>query len=390
LTIRMMRSGTFRFGAAFLWIAAAAYAAGWQIESVEPPGVIVKYTSLKVDTFGNVHVAYAIDDNNHYPLRYAFWDHTTQRWFKMTVDQNIGTCSLTLDSKQHPHISYTDFAGGRLKYAHWDGAKWNVEVVPINAENIDYYQSIALTPDDHPNISFYEYRGPKDSGLRIRLRVVMWNGKYWELRTVDSDQGSGKFNAMAADSQGHLHLAFANVSAGTGGMRYAFWDGHQWTVTILEGEKENHGHGVGWSCNIAVDKQGTPHMTYVDEVENLVKYAVLRDGQWQIHVIGRVLSVAFPDRNSIAIADDGRPYVGFYDAGQGILAVAHPEGQKWVTETVDGGGVGYTSSMQIYKGTIWISYADVANGGLKVARRQLEPTATTGPSAVAAPREAKN
>jgi hypothetical protein len=356
--------------AGLLWFPAKAVQTGdWKSETVDALGAPVKYTSLKIDSLGNVHVAYVIDDQNHYPLRYALWDHLLKRWFTMTVDGNVGTCSLTLDSKQRPHISYTDFAGGHLRYAHWDGAKWHTEVLPVNSENVNYYQSIALTPDDHPNISFYEYEGPKGSEIRIRLRTVIWNGQYWELRTVDSQSGSGKFNALAADSQGHLHLAYANVSAGTGSMRYAFWDGRVWNLEILEGEKENHGHGVGWSCNIAVDKSSTPHLTYVDEVERLIKYAVRKDGRWQIQVIAKVAGIAYPDRNSIALDEDGRPYVGYYDVGQGTLQVAHLEGQKWVSEPVDGGGAGYTSSMQIAQGMIWISYADGGSGGLKVSRR---------------------
>lgn len=376
-----MRLGAYSLAVLLVWIAAGTASAGsWQIVSVEPAGVQARYTSLKVDSFGNVHIAYAVDDQNRHPLKYAFWDHSANRWFTMPVDENVGTCSLALDSKQRPHISYTDFAGGRLRYAHWDGTVWKTEVVPLNSENINYYQGLALTGDDRPNISFYEYRGPKDSDLKIRLRTVMWNGSYWELRTVDSDEGSGKFNAIAADSQGRLHLAFANVSAGTGGMRYALWDGRSWAVTILEGEKENHGHGVGWSCNVALDKQDTPHMTYMDEVEKLVKYAVLKDGKWNISVIARVLGVGYPDRNAIAVDDDGKPYIGYYDAGQGSLQVAHPEGQKWIIETVDTGGVGFTSSMQIDHGEIWISYADIAEGGLKVARRELGRTETVGAS----------
>jgi hypothetical protein len=367
-----MRPGILSMAAGLLWLPfGVVQAADWQIESVEPAGVPVKYTSMKIDSLGNVHIAYAVDDGNRYPLRYALWDHTLRRWFTMTVDQNIGTCSLALDSAQHPHISYTDFAGGRLRYAHWDGANWKTEVLPVNSQNVNYYQSIAISPDDRPTIAFYEYEGPKGTDIRIRLRAVMWNGKFWELRTIDSDQGSGKFNAMVSDPLGHLHLAYANVSAGTGGIRYAFWNGQSWDLEILEGERQNNGHGVGWSCNVAVDKNNLPHFTYVDETDRLVKYAVRSGGRWRIQVIDKIAGVAYPDRNSIAIAEDGRPYVGYFDGGSGILQIAHPEGQRWAKETVDSNGSGYTSSMQIDRGVLWISYADTLTGGLKVARREL-------------------
>jgi len=355
----------------------------WQTEYVEQPGVQVKYTSARIDELGNVHVAYAIDDGNRYPLRYAIWDHDVKRWFTMTVDENVGTCSLTLDSKNHPHISYTDFAGGRLRYASWDGAKWKTEVLPVNSENVNYYQSIAMLPGDRPNISFYEYQGPKGSDIRIRLRTVMWNGKYWELRTVDSDQGSGKFNAMISDPQGHLHLAYANVSAGTGGMRYAFWDGQAWKSEIIEGEQENNGHDVGWSCNIALDKQGNPHLTYVDQSTRWLKYAVRKGGHWQIQTLHSLAGIGYPDRNSITIDPNGQPYMSYFDAGKGTLQVAHPEGQRWMIETLDQGGAGFTSSIQIDRGVIWVTYADMVNGGLKVARRPLSATPVAAPPTAA-------
>jgi hypothetical protein len=355
----------------------------WKLESVDAIGTPARYTSMKIDSFGNVHVAYVLDDGNHYPLRYAMWDHSLKRWFEMTVDQNAGSCSLTLDSTQHPHLSYTEFTGGHLKYGHWDGTNWRSEVVPINAMNISYYNSIALTPDDRPNISFYEYEGARDSGYRIRLRTVLWDGQVWGLRTVDSQSGSGKFNAMAADRQGHLHLVYANVSASTGSIRYAFWDGRSWKTEILEGEKDGDGHAVGWSCSIALDSDGNPHITYMDEAARFVKYAVRKDGRWKIEVIGRVQGVGYPDRNSIAIDSHGVPYIGYFDAGSGSLHVAHPEGQKWLIETVDGDGAGFTSSMQIDNDVIWISYSDGASGGLKVASRQLKTSTAVDTRAAA-------
>jgi hypothetical protein len=373
-----------------LWLAAKTVSAGdWKIDSVDALGAPAKYTSLKVDNLGNVHVAYVLDDQNRYLLRYALWDHSLKRWFAMTVDHNVGTCSLTLDSNQHPHISYTEFAGGRLKYGHWDGAQWKTEVLPINAENISYYHSIALTPDGRPSISFYEYEGARDSGFRIRLRNVMWGGAIWELRTVDSQPGSGKFNAMAADRQGHLHLVYANVSAGTGSIRYAFWDGKSWKTEIIEGENAGDGHGVGWSCNIALDSDANPHITYMDEVAKLVKYAVRKNGKWKIEVIARVRGVAYPDRNSIAIDGRGVPFVGYFDAANGSLQVAHPEGQKWMIDTVDAENSGFTSSMQIDNDVIWISYGDGANGGLKVARWQSNGAVPVGASAVIGHGESK-
>ena len=351
-------------------IAGAMPAADWQIETIDQ-GAPMHYSSMKADGNGNIHVAYVMLDQNRNPLRYAFWDRKLNRWFTMTIVEDGALTSLALDSKGRPHVSYTGFNSGRLHYAHWNGVKWLIETIPLNAGNISYYHSIVIGPDDLPSISFYEYEGPRGTDLRIRMRTVIKRGQEWELRTVDSQPGSGKFNAMAGDAQGRLHLAYANVSAVTHGMRYGLWDGKTWNVEILEGEKENNGQGVGWSCNVVVDKNSNPHLTYVNQSARLLKYAVRKDGRWQMQVVDRMMGIGFPDRNSIALDEEGRPYIGYYDAGRGILKVAHLDGDRWVAETVDSNGVGFTSSMQIDNGTIWISYADEASNALKVARRPI-------------------
>ena len=68
----------------------------------------------------------------------------------------------------------------------------------------------------------------------------MWNGEYWEVRTVDSTEGSGKFNSLAADSQGRLRLAYANVGALTASARLATWDGKKWEPEIADSMESNH------------------------------------------------------------------------------------------------------------------------------------------------------
>ena len=51
--------------------------------------------------------------------------------------------------------------------------------------------------------------------------------------------------------------------------------------------------------------------------------------------------------------------------------VAYRKEQKWFSEVVDQGFVGFTSSLQIHDGTIWLTYSGGPGGGLKFARRRL-------------------
>lgn len=381
----------FVLAAAFtISLSAAALNSPWQVETVDPSGP-GKFASMKIDKFGNVHVAYITDDGSHYPLKYAFFDHLLKRWFQATVDQGASFCSLVLDSKQHPHISYADAGGGsgaKLRYAHWDGQAWIRQAIPLNSDVVGYYTSIALDQDEHPHISFYEYRGPKGTDIAVRMRVVAWNGRYWEVRTIDGRNQSGKFNALAMDAHGHAHLIYANVNAITTGMWDAYWNGATWALRNFDGPELNNGGYVGYSVNMALDKDGKPHVTYMNYSVPAVKYAELADTGWKVETVDLLAGIGYPDRNGITVGPDGSIYLSYYDAGRGDLRLAHREGAKWIVETVDSGTAGFTSSVQVDEQNIWIAYADESGtGGFKIAHRSLAgsvPAPAQAPSKPAA------
>jgi hypothetical protein len=354
-----------------LWSAHCS-AASWTVETVDPGGV-GRFSSLAIDRDTNAHVAYVLDDGRN-TLKYGFWDHSLKRWFLMNVADNASFCSLTLDSKQHPQISFVDYgtmAGSKLRYAHWDGKAWTVIAVPLSAETIAYYTSIVLDANDNPTISFYEYNGPKGTDFRVRLRTVTWNGKFWAVQTIDGENQSGKFNAMVRDQQGSIHLAYANVNTMTASTRYAHWDGKSWSLETVDGKAQNQEENVGYSMCIAIDREGNPHLSYMNYTSPALKYAVRINGKWEVQTIARVSGVAYPDRNSIIVDDSGTTYIGYYDAGPGVLKLVHNDGKKWITEVVDSNASGANSSLQTDHGTLWITYADESHNALKIAHRPL-------------------
>jgi hypothetical protein len=359
--------------------AAPAARSGWEIEVVDqfgPPS----FTSLRVDNDGNVHVAYIAQTDEH-ALRYGFWDHAIKRWFMMTVAKGANYCSLTLDSKQRPHISWADygtFIGAKLRYGHWDGKSWQLTALPLNSEVVDFYTSIALDKNDHPTLSYYEYRGPKGTDIAVRMRVVQWNGTYWEAKTIDGENQSGKYNALFSDALGRVHLAYANVGAQTAGIRYAVRNEGQWTVESIEDIRVAKTYMGGGAC-LTVDKQGNPHIVYANNSEQSIRYAYRKGKDWVLEKVGNAAKPVYADRYAIALAEDGRPFVGYYDGATGDFAVAWRRRSAWVSEVIDAGGAGFTSSMSIHQGQLWVSYADETRGVLKVAHRSLsamdlEPT----------------
>lgn len=366
-------AGIFAIGGMMILPAWSSEATTWHFDTVDATGV-GRFTSLQMDKFGDAHVAYVSEDGN-YSLKYGFWDHSLKKWFTMPVDQKAQFCSLALDSKQHPHISYVEYGssrGAKLRYAHWDGASWKKQAIPVNSGGVAYYTSITVDNKDNPTITFYDHLD-QDNDFVLWLRVVSWNGSYWESRTIDQTRGSGKFNSVASDSAGNLHVAYANVSAMTASLRYAFWNGKSWNVEVLEGITEPY---TVFSVSMVLDQVDVPHITYTDVVNRRVKYATRRGGKWQFEVVDTLTRVSYPDRNGIAVDPQGRAYLTYYDPGQGALKLAYRRDQRWIAEVIDQSVAGFTSSLQINHAAIWVTYSDEGSGALKCAHGSLAQLAS--------------
>lgn len=333
----------------------------WNYEVVDSVGG--RFSSMRFDPNGNGHVTYVGGDEQ--ALKYAFWDVKLNRWFTTTIDKTRGFCSLALDSHQRPHISYLAYDGNsQIKYAYWTGSEWKTQPIRIRARDISFYTSITVDSKDLPHITYYEYQGMGDD-YRLQLRKVSWTGSTWEVKTVDTDQGSGKFNAVAVDSHDTLHAVYANVKDENQSLRYARSHGTSWDIRILEPKSS------GYSVNIAIGKDDTPHLVYTDLRTRTVKYATYLDGRWHIEPVDVLAEVAYPDRNGIALDESGNVYLTYYDAGKGTLTMAARTDGKWHREIVDSGSVGFTSSVQVANGWLWIVYPDEASGVLKCARKPL-------------------
>ena len=134
---------------------AVAHAGGWEIGTVDG-STGGSYSSLRFDKYGNGHVAYV--DESKDLLKYSFWDHILNKWFTTALDGASGFCSLALDSKQYPHISYP--ADGKLKHAYWDGSAWQKQTIPLPTKELAFYTSVAIDPHNNPSITYYEIDGP--------------------------------------------------------------------------------------------------------------------------------------------------------------------------------------------------------------------------------------
>lgn len=335
----------------------------WQVGMVDSSG-LGAYSSLKFDSEGNGHVAYIVDGSHQ--LKYGFWDHKLKRWFLMDVDKQASFCSLTLDSKQRPHISYADFGSsreGRLHYAFWNGSAWERKVIRLG-DGVAFYTSIVVDANGYPYISFYDYLD-SDNDFILHMRVAHWNGQFWEVRTIDDTSGSGKFNQLATDAAGNPLLAYANVKDPNQGLRFARLTDKGWRREILDAPC------YCWSVGVATDQAATPHIAYIDHANRLLKYATLSGGKWLIQTVASIEGAAYPDRTGVAIDDNGTPYISYHDGGAGSLMLAHRKAGGWAIEMVDQNRVGFTSSIAINHEELMIVYSDESGGVLKFALRSL-------------------
>ncbi len=85
-----------------------------------------------------------------------------QAWFIESVDTvgNVGMfSSLAIDEQNSPYIAYFYSDSAFLKYATWNGATWDIEVVDNNSNlgGVGMFASLALGPlTGRPQIAYYD------------------------------------------------------------------------------------------------------------------------------------------------------------------------------------------------------------------------------------------
>lgn len=193
----------------------------WVIEVIDSE---VEYgtASLAIDASDHPHISYHF--NNDSSLRYMFWDGSN--WSIEIVDSPISkyTLSMALDSSGLPHISYCASVvyGGlpRLHYAKWNGTAWSIEVPDPNTRAChDKPTSIALDSKDLPHISYTD-------DANENLKYANWNGSAWVIHTVDAQGRIGDPTSIAIDRGDNPHIAYPSTT----GLWYARWDGENWNI----------------------------------------------------------------------------------------------------------------------------------------------------------------
>ena len=203
------------------------------------------YPSIAVDSDGNIHMIYAVENGEGSEVRYAVLPSGGEIQVE-TVDSGTveSPSSIALTSGYViPHITYRG-SSGELKYAYKDGSGWHYYTWYSEGEG----QSIALDSNGNPHIAF-------NSGGN--LKYTYKEGDSWFTENVDS--GVIGQTSIALDSNGNPHIAYRSVLV----VKYAYKDRDGWHIEPVSG---------GCCCSIALDSNDNPHISYLSLATRQIVY----------------------------------------------------------------------------------------------------------------------
>jgi hypothetical protein len=322
----------------------AAPMSGVQVQIVDSLGNGGNDCSLALDPDDNPHISYC--DGNYSGLKYASWNGS--KWDIQVVDDGGVTgwngmwSSLSIDSNGSAHISYCAFDEtyhGYLKYAWWNGASWSTQTV--DPSGAGWFTSIAVDSAGNPHISYYGY---------YSLQYASWDGSKWKIEVVDPGRFAyddslisiGYYSSLALDSNDNPHISYYHET--NGDLKYANWDGSGWDVQTVDSAGD-----TGLDTSLALDSSGNPHISYRGDAG--LKYAVWNGSGWDIQIVDTTGEprYAVGAYSSLALDSGNKPHISYIDNYRvNLLKYAFLNGSSWeihvLSEPVHGG---YSTSMAL-------------------------------------------
>lgn len=210
----------------------------WVTHTVDSVGEVGYFPSLAFDEFNNPHISYFDLTGNN--LKYATRE-ANDRWRVEVVDATgtpgfhipVGASRIAVDRAGQPHIAYLGFRykayDGELRYATRSKSGWRIEVVDA-AKGAGGFPSLALDSSGKPWVSYYRVSN-WDYG-RDELRVAHYDGERWQIEVVDDRDNAGRQSAIALTANGQPIVAYY---AGLGGQLRLARRLDRWQTQKLEG-----------------------------------------------------------------------------------------------------------------------------------------------------------
>ena len=306
-------------------------------------------------------------------------------WDVQEVDRGV-KAAIALDSSGTPYVMYMlEALSGYTRVATMNGSTWDIVTLATG-----YFYGpgdIVIGPDDVVHVTFHNHQAPT---FRLELgdaTYAVFRDGEWSVSDAFDPGHDGWDNRITVDAEGRPHMSAIDPEGfdGNGVEYYRLRADGSWEVEEIGSGRLDY----KFATSIAVDPQGTPHITYYDQDDNVLKlgsrgpsgwsiatvdddgetglfsYMVIdRDGRfhisylertsssagvvkyatreasdssWQISEVGRLSGLRFGmtgARNitSLALDSQGNPWIAYSD--QEVVKLAIQDGSAWRTETV--------------------------------------------------------
>jgi len=255
----------------------------WEVQQVDAASGGVEYScSMAFGSDGTPHLAWY---QTHTPANtlYLHIKYATLKdgvWMARTLDfdRECGKWnSVVVDDEGRPHIAYSVFPPGELKYGWFDGKEWRFTLVDTPHQGATRYAvglGVSLAQDQKKQffMSYYESPYSADVHESGMLKVAKLEGGKWKITVVDQVEkttGWAEYNSQIAfDSHGNPHVSYEDG----GGLKHAFWDGEQWRVQLIVGAT---GEALIYS-SMKVAPDDTVFISYRDPNDSILRVAVGR------------------------------------------------------------------------------------------------------------------
>ena len=260
-----------------------------EVVSTESTGTS-KYTSLAVDSVGNVHIAwYDYTDysgcGTDVDIFYKFWNSSSSLWSVTEVvsTESTGTSvepSLAIDSEDNLHVTWddtTDYNGAGTDYdifykSRSSGGSWgSTEVVSTESTGHSQKNSLAIDSEDNLHVVWQDTTDYNGAGFDgdIFYKSRSSGGSWGSTEVVSTESTSGSDNcALFVDSTGDVHVSWRDSTdyngAGTDfDVFYKVLDSSSsfWSVTNVVSTESTDG---SMSSSLVVDSVGNVHIAWYD------------------------------------------------------------------------------------------------------------------------------
>jgi hypothetical protein len=260
--------------------------------------------------------------------------------------------SLALDSAGRPGIAYLDGTNADLKYAHFNGTSWDVEVVDAKYTT-GYYPSLQFGAGDRPVISYY-YK----TGGDLRLATADANG--WTITTVDSRGDVGRYSTLVLNPlTGRWSVGYEDTTHGT--FRYGEQTKKGWSNVTVDASTKIGGGYISLAFS-PLSKR--PSMSYYDAYNADLKFAAFNGSKWVVQTVASKGTVGLysslrirPDTGDADILYYNKGADGVFRAQVGsstwALSQVASDGGRWLTSAVAPTGV-WTASWLSSTGITWL------------------------------------